>query len=78
MKYINYEIGNYRALLNTENGDILATEKTAQHRQVKTNINAFINAFPYTDKDFIIIAGRETAGKNMIDRRKFLSFCGVN
>lgn len=77
MKFIYFETITNRAIINTENGDIIAYEKKAQHRRTETNANAFINAFPYTEKDFIIQAGRDVLARNFIDRRKFANFYGT-
>ena len=75
--YVNFDIGKFRAMVNSK-GHIIAYEKTAQHRKIETNVNAFVNDFPCEDRDFIIMAGRQKLFDSFgIRRRDLDNFYGT-
>lgn len=76
---IYFEVGErWRCVVDKTTGDVQAYEKLPQHRQMKTNVNSFVNLFPYEDKDFIILMARNVLwSKGLIDRRNLPSFNGT-
>lgn len=76
---IYFEVGDrWRCVVDKTTGDIQAFEKLPQHRRMKTNVNSFVNLFPYEDKDFIILAARNALwDKCLIDRRSLPSYYGT-
>ena len=59
MLYKNFETKTHNGMVEINTGDIIAYEKKAQHREFKGHINNVVNAFPFTDTDFIILKARE-------------------
>ena len=60
MNWKNFETKRYNCMVNVDNGKIIAYEKSARlsRSMIETNVSEFINPFPYTDKDFIIIEAK--------------------
>lgn len=64
MSYINFETKTHRAIVEPLTGEIIAYEKKAQHRELKTNIMNDVNSFPYTDEDFLILEAHRAIKNN--------------
>lgn len=61
MSWNNFETKNFSGIVNTNTGEIIAYEKTPRlsRDKIETNVNTKINNFPYTDKDFVILAAKK-------------------
>lgn len=76
MNYKNFQCGKFRAMVDMETGNIIAYDNL-HRKEIKTNVNSFINAFPYEDKDFIVLVARQELEKCGIDRTHLKSFKGT-
>lgn len=61
MKWNNFETKKFRGMVNANTGEIIAYEKSPRlsRDKIETNVDAEINTFPYTDKDFVILAAKK-------------------
>lgn len=59
--YKNFQTDKYYAMLNTDNGEVMAYEKgpTLNRKTIKTNINKDIPPYPYSDEDILIVEARK-------------------
>ena len=60
MAWCNFETKMYRGIVQDGTGDIIAySNNPAVRMPKKLNVKDNVNAFPYTDDDYIILAARK-------------------
>ena len=61
MNWNIFETKKFSGMVNSNTGEIIAYEKSPllSRKKLKTNVDAKINNFPYTDEDYVILAAKK-------------------